>query len=166
MNVNSKFWTSAAILFALSPLCLPQRSLAENNCKEVKGKSVEAFNPASNAATGNITDGGWLDGTTVSAFNSQGVATHDPTEFNFTSTFTLTTDQGQLKGSRNFILDLVTGQGVSMVKIDPATSTGIFAGATGVLFLNLLKSTTVTVGPYYEVVGGQVCFAAQEENTH
>ena len=49
-----------------------------------------------------------------------------------------------------------------MVKIDPAASTGRFEGATGVLFLNLIKSATA-VGPYYEVVGGQVCFAKQKQ---
>jgi hypothetical protein len=48
-----------------------------------------------------------------------------------------------------------------MVKIDSAASSGLFAGDKGVLFLNLISSITVAVGPYYEIVGGQVCFAEE-----
>ena len=85
--------------------------------------------------------------------------TPDPTVVNFISTFTLTTIQGQLKGNRLYLLDFVTGQGTTMMKIDPAASTGIFAGATGVLFTNHIKSS---IGPlphtFYSVVGGQVLF--------
>jgi hypothetical protein len=63
-----------------------------------------------------------------------------------------------------YLLDLVTGLGVAMTDIDPSTSTGIFAGATGVLYMNIVKSITVAQGPYYEAVGGQICFARHEWN--
>ena len=162
--VNLKLLTSVATMLTLSLLCIERPALAQSNCKEARGNSVEVFNPASNSSIGTLTNGGWLDGTTVSVFNSPGLPTPDPTEVTFASTFTLTTNQGQLKGSnRVYLLDLVRGIGVSMVKIDPAASTGIFAGATGMLFIDLLKSTTVAVGPYYQVVGGQVCFAGEKE---
>jgi len=157
--VNVKFLTSVMTMLTLSLLCIERPALAQSNCKEAKGNFVESFDGVS-TTTGTLTNGGWLDGTTVAVFNSPGYPTPDPTEVTFASTFTLTTNQGQLKGSnRVYLLDLVRGIGVSMVKIDPAASTGIFAGATGVLFLDLLRSSTVAVGPYYEVVGGQVCFA-------
>jgi hypothetical protein len=144
--------------FALGLVVLGHAAFAQSNCKDAKGNLVEVFNGA--ASTGTLTNGGWLNGTTVSVFNSPGYPTPDPTEVTFASTFTLTTNQGQLKGSnRVYLFDLVRGIGVTLVKIDPATSTGIFAGATGMLFIDLLKSTTVAVGPYYQVVGGQVCFA-------
>jgi hypothetical protein len=157
--VNVKFLTSVITMLTLSLLCIERPALAQSNCKEAKGNFVESFDGVS-TTTGTLTNGGWLDGTTVAVFNSPGYPTPDPTEVTFASTFTLTTNQGQLKGSnRVYLLDLVRGIGVSMVKIDPVASTGIFAGATGVLFLDLLRSTTVAVGPYYEVVGGQVCFA-------
>jgi len=157
--VNVKFLTSVMTMLTLSLLCIERPALAQSNCKEAKGNFVESFDGVS-TTTGTLTNGGWLDGTTVAVFNSPGYPTPDPTEVTFASTFTLTTNQGQLQGSnRVYLLDLVRGIGVSMVKIDPAASTGIFAGATGVLFLDLLRSTTVAVGPYYEVVGGQVCFA-------
>jgi hypothetical protein len=159
--VNVKFLTSVITMLTLSLLCIERPALAQSNCKEAKGNFVESFDGVS-TSTGTLTNGGWLDGTTVSVFNSPGLPTPDPTVVTFASTFTLTTHQGQLKGSnRLYLLDLVRGVGVSMVKIDPVASTGIFAGASGVLFLDLLKSTTVAVGPYYEVVGGQVCFAGE-----
>jgi len=157
--VTVKFLTAVMTMLTLSLLCIERPALAQSNCKEAKGNFVESFDGVS-TTTGTLTNGGWLDGTTVAVFNSPGYPTPDPTEVTFASTFTLTTNQGQLKGSnRVYLLDLVRGIGVSMVKIDPAASTGIFAGATGVLFLDLLRSTTVAVGPYYEVVGGQVRFA-------
>jgi hypothetical protein len=156
---DAKFLTSVTMMLTLGLLCIQQPALAQSNCKEAKGNIVESFDGVS-TNTGTLTNGGWLDGTTVAVFNSAGFPTPDPTEVTFASTFALTTNQGQLKGSnRVYLLDLVRGIGVSMVKIDPAASTGIFAGATGVLFLDLLRSTTVAVGPYYQVVGGQVCFA-------
>ena len=159
MNVvNAKLLMSVATMLALGLLFLGQPALAQSNCKEAKGNTVEAFDGVS-TSKGTLSNGGWLDGTIVAVFYGPGYPTPDPTEVTFASTFTLTTNQGQLKGNRIYLLDFVRGQGVSMVKIDPAASTGIFAGATGVLFLDLLRSATVAVGPYYEVVGGQVCFA-------
>ena len=158
-RVNAKLVTSVATMLTLGLLCLKQPALAQSNCKEAKGNLVESFDGVS-TSTGTLTNAGWLDGTTVAVFNSPGYPTPDPTQVTFASTFTLTTNQGQLKGSnRVYLFDFVRGQGVTWVKIDPAASTGIFAGATGVLFIDLLRSTTVAVGPYYQVVAGQVCFA-------
>jgi hypothetical protein len=162
--VNLKLVTAVATTLTLALLCSTQHVLAESKCKPAKGNFIETFEPQSNSATGTITDGKSLDGTTVSIFNSLGLPTADPAELTFTSIFTLKTEQGELKGSRNYILDIVAGQGVSMVKLNPGASTGKFAGATGVLFLNLIKSTTVALGPYYEVVGGQVCLVEQTED--
>jgi len=145
-------------MLTLGLLCLKQPALAQSNCKEAKGNLVESFDGVS-TSTGTLTNGGWLDGTTVAVFNSAGYPTPDPTEVTFASAFTITTNQGQLKGNSVYLLDFVKGIGVNLMKIDPAGSTGIFAGATGMLFINLLKSTTVAAGPYYQTVGGQVCFA-------
>src|SRR2546425_8667179 len=145
--VNAKPLTSVITMLTLSLLCIERPALAQSNCKEAKGNFVETFDGVS-TSTGTLTNGGWLDGTTVAVFNSPGYPTPDPTQVTFASTFTLTTNQGQLKGTnRVYLFDFVRGQGVSWVKIDPAASTGIFAGATGVLFLDLTKSTTVAVGP-------------------
>jgi hypothetical protein len=119
------------------------------------------FFPVETPPRGTLTNGGWLNGTTVVVFPAGApLPTPDPTAITFISTFTLTTIHGQLKGNRLYVLDFVTGQGTTMMKIDPAASTGIFAGATGVLFTNHIKSS---IGPlphtFYSVVEGQVCFA-------
>lgn len=144
-------------LFSLAPSALAQST--NSNCKQAKGNLVESFDPGIGAATGTLTNGGWLDGTTVAVFNSGAFPTPSPTQVTFGSLYTLTTNQGQLQGFATYLLDLVTGQGTVMIKIDPAASTGSFSGATGVLFLNLIQSDTVFFGPYHEQVGGQICFA-------
>ena len=132
--VNVKRLTSVATMLTLSLLCIERPALAQSNCKEARGNSVEVFNPASNSSTGTLTNGGWLDGVV-----------------------------------RVKVLANVTtvGSGVGrpgLLNTDSVVpSTGIFAGASGVLFLDLIKSATVAVGPYYEVVGGQVCFAGEKE---
>src|SRR5438876_643684 len=121
--VNVKLLTSAATMLTLGLLCLKQPALAQSNCKEAKGNLVESFDGVS-TSTGTLTNGGWLDGTTVAVFNSPSYPTPDPTQVTFASTFTLTTNQGQLKGSnRVYLFDFVRGQGVTWVKIDPAAST-------------------------------------------
>jgi hypothetical protein len=142
-------------LIVLAVVVLEQAASAQRNCKDAKGNTVEVFDGVS-TATGTLSNGGWLDGTVVAVFYGGGFPTPDPTEVTFASTFTLTTNQGQLKGNRMYLYDFVRNQSTVMMKIDPAASTGIFAGATGVLFNNQSKNTGNT---FYTEVGGQVCFA-------
>jgi hypothetical protein len=154
---------TGTVLVALGLVVLQQSTSAEGekHCRDAKGNFVETFNAG--ATTGTLSNGGWLDGTTVAVFNSATYPTPVPTEFTFASTFVLTTDHGQLNGNRIYLFDVVTGQGFAMVKIDPTASTGIFAGATGTLFFDLIKSTTVATGPYHEKVRAQICFADGNE---
>jgi len=151
------------VLVALGLVVLQPAASAQSECKRAKGNMVEVFDPTSNSATEALSNGGWLDGTAVAVFNSRAYATPVPKQVTFTSTFSLMTNHGQLNGSATYLLDMATGQGTAMVKIDPTTGTGIFAEATGVLFINFLKSDTVSTGPYHEVVGGQICFAPGHE---
>jgi hypothetical protein len=82
--------------------------------------------------------------------------------FTFLGQFTLTTNQGQLKINNLYTYDAAKGQGNVLGYIDPAGSTGIFAGATGTLFLNVPKSTTVgSTLTVQSEVNGQVCFAGR-----
>lgn len=154
--VKAKLLTAVAMLLALGLLCLAQPALAQSNCKEAKGNTVEVFDGVHTTA-GTLSNGGWLDGTTVAVFYGPGYPTPDLTEVTFASTFVLTTNQGQLKGTRIYLYDLVTGQSTIMMKIDAKESTGIFAGATGLLFFNEINNTAQTT--FYSVVGGRVCFA-------
>lgn len=150
-------------LVALGLALVQPATSAENQCKKVTGNMVQVADPSSNTATGTLSNGGFLNGTTVAVFNSRPYATPVPTQVTFTSTFTLTTNHGRLNGNATYLFDFATGQGTAIVQVDPATGTGIFAEATGVLFINLLKSDTVSTGPYHEVVGGQICFAPGHE---
>jgi hypothetical protein len=148
-------------LVVLGLVVLEQAASAQGTCREAKGNTVEVFN-GTNTAAGTLTNAGWLDGTIVAVFYGTGYPTPNPTEVTFASTFTLTTKHGQLKGNRIYLYDLVTGQSTIMMKIDPTAGTGIFAGATGLLFFNELKNTMQTT--FYSVVGGQVCFADQNND--
>ena len=60
--------------------------------------------------------------------------TPDPNTVSFTADLTITTNHGQLKARSVFLFDLVTGLWTVIERINPDTSTGRFAGATGVLF--------------------------------
>jgi len=163
MNARRVTMTAAALSVGLFTLEAPVLAHSEDlNCHEVRGNLVEVFNPENNTNTGRLSRGGWLDGTTVSVFNSAAFPSPDPDKVTFSSTFALTTDQGQLKGIRRvYLFDLVTGLGVAMTDIDSTASTGLFAGATGVLYQNIVKSITVA-GPYHELVGGKICFARHD----
>jgi hypothetical protein len=173
LTMNARKVTMIAAVLSFGLFTLEESALAQEgsalaqsqdfHCRKAKGNLVEVFNPGTNTNTGTLSNGGWLDGTTVAVFTGDGYPTPDPNKVTFSSTMTLTTGQGQLKGKRRvYLFDFVAGLGVTMTDIDPSASTGIFAGATGVLYINLLKSITVAQGPYYEVVGGQICFAREE----
>lgn len=140
-------------------MALDQSIAAQSNCKNAKGNLVEVFNPATNTNIGRLSNGGWLNGTTLATINSAGYPTPDPNKFTFSSTMTITTGHGELKGRRTFLFDIVTGRGVDMTDIDAGASSGIFAGATGMLYVNVIKSTTPDQGPYFQVVQGVICFA-------
>ena len=147
-------------LLALGLVVLTEAGLAQSNCKNARGTIEEVFS-GGDTSGGPLTNGGWLNGTVQFVYNIPGVyPTPDATKLTFASTFTLTGNQGLLKGKAVWLYDTATGQSTSLVNIDPTTSTGVFAGATGLLFMNVIKGT---VGPppnyYYDLVGGQVCFA-------
>jgi hypothetical protein len=147
------------VLVALGLAVLQPATSAENSCRKVTGRMVAVADPSSHSATGTLTNGGFLNGTTVAVFNSPPYPTPIATQVTFTSTFTLTTDHGQLNGNATYLFDFATGQGTAFVKIDPAAGTGLFAEATGILFINNLKSDTVGTGPYHELIEAQICFA-------
>jgi hypothetical protein len=146
---------------AIGLVCLGQPVSAQSNCKEAKGNLREVFLPDVNANAGTLSNAGWLNGTTLHVFVPglfplPGVAI-------WTGQLTITTGQGTLKAST---VTLATFQpapkGSVIAAIDPAASTGIFAGATGTLFLNVFE-VNITTNPntFQSEVHGQVCFAKQ-----
>jgi hypothetical protein len=159
MNVSKvKLLTAAAI----SLLFLDQPVFAQSNCKAAKGDLSEVWLPQVNSHAGTLSNAGWLNGTTLHVepppylFVLPGVAI-------WTGQLTITTGQGDLKASTLFLaIFQPVAKGSVIGVIDPAASTGIFAGATGTLFVNTFEAN-ITANPetYRSEVHGQVCFARQ-----
>jgi hypothetical protein len=156
--INAKLLTA---MLALGLLCLEQPASAQSNCKEAKGNLDEVFLLGGNSTSGTLSNGGWLNGTTLVVFTGA-PSVPLPNVVVFAGQHTITTGQGQLKGSVAYLFDLVTLKATVLGNIDPAGSTGIFAGATGTLFLNYTK-INVAGNPqtFQSEVHGQVCFATQ-----
>ncbi|MGH9958270.1 MAG: hypothetical protein ACREBC_14250, partial [Pyrinomonadaceae bacterium] len=111
---------------------------AQSNCKKLKGIRIDVFDPAAGIVFGTITKGGILNGKTedVINFNAGFVFTPDPTAVTYLSDTTITTRRGLLKTSLVTTQNVVTGVFTQWENINPNTSTGRFAGATGVIFFN------------------------------
>jgi hypothetical protein len=135
----------------------------ESKCRHTEGNLVEVYDPEKHTAFGMLRNAGWLDGTTAFTDSSGPFPTADLNKFSFSSAVTLTTAHGQLKGKGLVIFDVMTGIGTSVTEFDGSTNTGIFAGATGVLFVNTFRSDTVAKGPYYSAIYARICFARANE---
>jgi hypothetical protein len=151
----------AAMIAAAASLGLFDGSaLAQGNCRQAKGQFAGVFDAGTNTTTGEVTRGGWLNGTTLEAFTGAALPTPHPTTVTFTSDFTVTTIHGQLKAANVIIFNFATGNAAVLGHIDPAASTGIFAGATGVLYV---AGKTLSFDPFIPAgeISGEVCFAAR-----
>jgi len=156
MNAKTgNLMTRAALVLAF---CLFNQSASaqspNSNCKQVKGSSIESFSGGL-VTTGTITNGGILNGTTEFVYNPAFVVTPNPSVVSYTSELTITTIQGQLKTSNVYLYNFGTGQFTILARIRSDASTGIFAGATGVLYFN-----GKTVGSAFpSEITGEICFA-------
>ena len=156
-------WTSsrldrrhATLAIGLSIFSLGQSALAADNCKEAKGNLSEVFLPEVNSNSGTLSNAGWLNGETVAAF-VPGVSPL-PGILVWTGQLTITTAQGQLKANTATIATFQKGSVIAA--IDPAASTGIFAGATGTLFVNTFEVNVATQpNTFQSEVRGEVCLA-------
>jgi hypothetical protein len=148
--------TRVTALFALSLFSLSECALGESNCKEAKGDAV-VMAVGAGPASGPITNGGDLNGTFTDVFKGSGFPTPDLTTVSFVGDVTITTNQGQLKASAVHLFDFSNGVVTSQARIDPATSTGRFAGATGFLFFSGVGTGTTTLTTRLEI-SGQVCY--------
>ena len=128
---------------------------AVNDCKQAIG-TLNAVNNG-NSATGIITQGGRLNGTTEAVHTSGFTPTSDLSTFSFTDDLTLTTNKGVLKTHNVVVFDVARGLFTAIARVDPTASTGDFAGATGVLYLN---GKTIDGGATVQAdVTGEICFA-------
>ena len=141
--------TLVALSIGLFPAA--QSTSAGSHCKQVYANLNGA------GGIGTITQGGILNGTTQAIFTSNFTPTPDPTTFSFTDDLTITTDKGVLKTHNVAIFDVAAGLFTAIDRIDPDASTGDFAGATGVLYVN---GKTPDGGATIQAeITGEICFA-------
>ena len=161
MKAKIRTGLTLVVVMLLSGLfSLEQSTWAQSensNCKEVKGNLWVSFGPG--VANGTITNGGIFNGTVATIFNDGSVVpTADPTTVTFTGDTVITTNAGVLVTHDVYVFDFVRSLGPGMLRIDPSASTGIFAGATGVVYLNVIFG-----GPEsgQAKLAGQICFAKE-----
>lgn len=119
------------------------------------------FDPVTGIVSGPVTNAGILDGDLEDAINFGAgfVFTPDPTVVSYTTNLTITTIHGQLKASPVTIQSFVTGAGAEWGHINPDTSTGRFAGATGTISVVFKPIGDPSVGPYEAEIAAEICFA-------
>ena len=146
--------TFALVAVTIGVFSLAQAASAVGGCQRVKGNLIGG------GGSGTITQGGILNGTTQAVFTSMFMPTPDPTTFSFTDDLTITTSLrqgGVLKTHNVVIFDVVRGLFSAIDRIDPEASTGRFAGATGVLYIN---GKTPDGGATIQAeITGEICFA-------
>jgi hypothetical protein len=77
----------------------------------------------------------------------------------YTTDLTITTIHGQLKVTPVTTQSIVTGAGTEWGNINPTTSTGRFAGATGLIFITFKPIGDPSIGPYEAEFSGEICLA-------
>jgi hypothetical protein len=155
--MNARKIALMAAVLSVGLFTLEESALAENDCKQVKGQQVGVLDEVTNTTSGTVSKGGWLNGTYVAVFSGGALPTPDPTTISFTSDFTITTNHGELKASNVYLFNFA-GVGAVLGRINPTTSTGRFAGATGVLYF-AAKVTSFSPFTVEEGIAGEICFA-------
>lgn len=156
MNIKIRIASAVAFIALTIGLFSSSSVSASKGCQTVKG-NASAVNNGNGTTSGTITQGGRLNGTTQTVFTSAFTATPDSTTFSFTDNLTLTTDKGVLQTHNVTLGDMANGVFTAISRIDPNASTGDFAGATGVLYINgkIMNSGAI----FQEEITGEVCFA-------
>ena len=154
--MTSHRWNSLLVFgFVTGVLSLAPQPLSANDCKAVDADQ-EATLTTPLTTTGSITRGGILNGTTADAFDPLSITpTIVPTTIAFTDTLTITTDQGTLTTSDQSLFDTVAGVFSTIAKITGGT--GIFAGATGTLFIS---GYTTNGTDFQDRIIGEICLAS------
>lgn len=135
-----------------------------STCKKLTASSLGSFNPATGTVSGPLTNGGILNGTLedVLNFGAGVVFTPDPTVVSYTTNLTITTLWGQLRSSNVTTQSVVTAAGAEWGYINPDTSTGKFAGATGLIFIRFKPTGDPGVSPFEAEVTADICFANRD----
>ena len=152
----------SAAVAALGLLWPGQPALAQSNCKQLKGEIV--VRPQPGTTVGTITNGGYLDGTFTAVDTSVAFATPDPKVVSYTQDLIISTHVGQLTATSVWIFDFSNFSISGFARIGPtsaktgnATSTGRFAGASGVYFITGLGAPDAAGNARTEI-SGQICY--------
>ena len=149
-----------AVMSAFGLLCMGQPVFSQGNCKKASGTWTDVWS-GGNFTRGTVTNAGFLNGTTAIDEASSAYPTPVPTTVSYTANVVLTTHQGQLRYTNLYLYDFATGVWTAMGRIDPNTSTGRFAGATGVLYFNGKTVGTAIPFSYPSEITGEVCLAKE-----
>jgi hypothetical protein len=148
--------TFVLVALTIGFFSLTQTASAVSDCKNAHG-TLSVVNNGNGTTSGTLTQGGRLNGTTQAMFTSSFTPTPDPSTFSFTDDLTLTTVNGVLRTHNVGIFDVARGLFSAVNRIDPNASTGDFAGATGVLYVN---GKTIDSGATFQAeITGEICFA-------
>jgi hypothetical protein len=155
--------TFAVVVLAAGSLVVGQSAFAQadSRCKRAEGDWLDTLN-AVGGTSGTITNAGILNGTTETVYDPAFVFTLDPNVVSYIAETTITTNHGLLVTNNVYLYNFITRVGTTLGTIDPDQSTGRFAGATGVLYVN----TTDTIGvvpnqSYKSTITGAVCLASE-----
>jgi len=166
MNVNTRIVIALLSMMLvlglfLKPSAAAQSANGPNNCKKIKARGVQIFDPLTGVISGPVTNSGILNGNLqdVIDFGAGFVFTADPSVVSYTTSLTITTNQGELKAHPVTTQSIVTGAGAEWGQIDPNTSTGRFAGATGIISTIFKAVGDPSVGPYEAEITADICFA-------
>ena len=166
MNAKPTMMTAvAAILSFSSALLFAGPVSSSGSCRQVKGNWADGdSSTAYTGASGRITQGGILDGTTLVVYDPAFVYTPNPNFVAYIAELTITTNHGQLRTSNVYLYDIVTNDlWTAIGYVNPGTSTGKFAGATGVLYFNGNTVGTYPLAAYPSEITGRICFANGSE---
>lgn len=134
----------------------PAQSL-NSSCKSVRGDVSVTFGPGS--GEGAITNAGVLNGPLAATFDAGSVVfTADPTTVSFTGSTTITSLHGTIVTRDVYIYDFAILRATAMLRIDPVASTGGFAGATGVIYINDRSGTPTEAE---SDLSGRICYSGQ-----
>lgn len=163
---RSMTFVALVLTYCLSSSGQTAAQTPNSNCNRLKGVGVQVFDPALGAVSGPVTNAGILNGTLedVINFNAGFVFTPDPNVVAYTTELTITTSHGQLKASPVTTQSIVTGVGAEWGNINPNTSTGRFAGATGMIVISFKPIGDPSVGPYEAMISGEICLAHDSDD--
>ncbi len=169
--MNARGLTMVAVVLSVGSLTLGGPAFAHEAvglgrsenvyCHRVLGEARDTWPGAGNVSTGVITRSWLLSGTTEYVLDTQSFPTPDPNVVTFGAALTITTKHGNVAARVLFLFGVATGTWTSIATIDPTSSTGKFAGATGTLWFP--SGTTINLDggaqAYPSFVTGDVCLA-------